>query len=185
MEALSIALIEAPSQEWARVRRAQEGDMGSFEELYRTHAGRVYALCLRMSGDPGRARDLMQDVFLRVWERLGSFRGESKFSSWLHRLTVNVVLSDRRSRSRRPGNGEAAEDVSGLEHLPAASRPGKGLDLERAIAGLPTEARKTLVLHDIEGYRHGEIARMTGRSLGTCKSQLHRARKLLREALKR
>lgn len=164
--------------------------MEAFEALYREHSGRVYALCLRMSGDASRAADLTQDAFLRVWEKLESFRGESKFSSWLHRLTVNVVLGERRSRGRREArvvdDGELAEKRAeqGATVAPSAAA-GRAADLERAIAGLPREARRVLVLHDVEGYRHREIAEMTGRSLGTCKSQLHRARRLLREALAR
>lgn len=185
MEAIPLPLGQGQTQEIGLVRQAQDGDLDAFEALYQEHSGRVYALCLRMTGNAGRARDLAQDTFLRVWERLASFRGESKFSSWLHQVTVNVVLSDRRTRGGRSTNPTAPEtlDEGAFEH-PVRTVPGQRLDLERAIAGLPSEARKVLVLHDIEGYRHDEIASMTGRAVGTCKSQLHRARKLLREALR-
>jgi RNA polymerase sigma-70 factor (ECF subfamily) len=165
--------------------------VGAFEALYREHSGRVYALCLRMSGDPGLAGDLAQESFLHAWQRLGSFRGESLFSTWLHRITVNVVLGEQRSRSRREarvvGDGELALERAERPGRAGVADPSRGraADLERAIASLPKEARRVLVLHDVEGYRHPEIAAMTGRSVGTCKSQLHRARRLLREALGR
>jgi len=159
--------------------------MEPFEELYRLHEGRVYGLCLRMTADPSLAEELTQEVFVKVWQKLGSFRGDSKFSTWLHQLAVNVVLSERRSSRRRSRHIVADERVLEFEPRPAPASPGAGRDLRRAIAGLPAGARAIFVLHDIEGYRHEEIARMTGRSTGTTKAQLHRARKLLREALNR
>lgn len=174
------------------VARAQAGDAEAFEALYRRHAGRIYALCLRMAGDPREAEELVQDAFVRAWEKLDSFRGKSAFSSWLHRLTVNVVLGRWRSRGRRRERVVAFEDLAGsrtLEDAPAATvrpgQPGAGVDLERAIAVLPDGARTVFVLYDIEGYTHPEIAEMTGLAVGTCKAQLHRARALLRKALRR
>lgn len=167
------------------VLRAQQGDHEAFAQLYRLHAGRVYALCLRLAGDAAAARWLTQDVFVRAWERLGTFRGESAFSSWLHRLAVNVVLADRRAAGRRARRVVTASDA------PAHDAPGPGdwtperLDLEEAIAALPPGARAVFVLYDIEGYSHEEIATMTGIAPGTSKAQLHRARRLLREALER
>lgn len=166
------------------VRRAQQGDETAFEQLYRANVGRVYALCLRISGDPARAEELTQDVFVRAWEKLASYRGESAFFSWLYRLAVNVALADLRSERRR------AKGVWATEELPSdvaakAVNPGARIDLERAIASLPPGARAVLVLHDIEGYRHGEIAELTGLAPGTSKAQLHRARRLLKEALDR
>jgi RNA polymerase sigma-70 factor (ECF subfamily) len=193
-EALQISLSGEPGPEQALLDRAREGDMEAFESLYREHSGRVHALCLRMSGNATLAADLTQEAFIRAWEKLGSFRGESRFSSWLHRLTVNVVLGERRARGRREArvvdDGELAEKRSetgiGVARIAARTpEPGRRADLEQAIAGLPREARRILVMHDVEGYRHQEISEMTGRSLGTCKSQLHRARKLLRERLGR
>ena len=166
------------------VRLAQAGDEAAFERLYRAHAGRVYALCLRLVADGAWAEELVQDVFVRAWERLGSFRGESAFSSWLHRLTVNLVFATRRAAGRR-GRREITAD---LEEIGAAGRnphPGIKMDLDKAIAALPNGARVVLVLYDIEGYGHEEIARMTGIASGTSKAQLHRARRLLREALER
>lgn len=163
------------------VRRAQAGDESAFEALYREHVGRVYAICLRMSADARRAEELTQDAFVRAWERLGSFRGESAFSSWLYRIAVNVVLGAWRAEKRRVRRQDAAAQREGS---PAGQRnPGTRLDLERAIAELPPGARRIFVLHDVEGYRHDEIARLTGLAPGTSKAQLHRARRLLREAL--
>ena len=165
----------------ARIRRAQAGDRAAFRELYEEHAGRVYALCLRMTGDEEEAMERTQDAFVRAWKSLGSFRGESAFSTWLHRLTVNVVLTERRSAGRRERRTRVAGD-SGPRVTPAA-RAGLHVDLERAIAGLPPGARAVFVLYDVEGYGHEEIAEMIGIAPGTSKAQLHRARRLLREAL--
>ena len=138
-----------------------------------------------MSADARRAEELTQDVFVRAWERLGSFRGESAFSSWLYRLAVNVVLGERRSERRRTKRVLATDEVA--THAVAAPRanPAARMDLERAIAGLPAGARAIFVLYEIEGYRHEEIAELTGLAPGTSKAQLHRARRLLREALER
>lgn len=185
MEAAGFSLVDDTVRETEIVHRLQGGEMALFEQLYQRHAARVYAICLRMSGDVARARDLTQDTFLRVWERIGSFRGDSKFSTWLHRLTVNVVLGDRRSEGRRPAH-LAAVELGPEAEAARAAKPASGLgrDLEQAIAALPPEARKIFVMHDVEGYRHDEIAEMTGKSVGTCKSQLHRARRILREALR-
>lgn len=201
---------ETPDREAdARViERAQRGDVDAFEQIYRREVGRVYALCLRMTADAARARELTQSVFVRAWHRLGSFRGDAQLSSWLHRIAVNELLaearSDRRRRSRiilsedeRPrgaggenpaaagDNGEALSDVSGHRGFTRPVDMETRIDLERAIAALPPGARTVFVLHDIEGYRHEEISRMTGSAEGTLRAQLHRARKLLMEALSR
>lgn len=170
------------------VRRAQEGDRASFERLYRETVGRVYALCLRLSGDPARAEELTQDVYVQVWRKLGSFRGDAAFTSWLHRVTVNVAYQRFRSERRRNRRTVPTDDPERHENpdtMRAGARPGLGIDLERAIRSLPPGARSAFVLHDIEGYKHREIADMTGIAEGTSKAQLHRARRLLREALER
>jgi RNA polymerase sigma-70 factor (ECF subfamily) len=169
------------------VRRAQAGDAAAFVQLYRDNVNRVYALCLRISGDAGRAEELTQDVFVRAWQKLASFEGKSAFSTWLHRLAVNVVLGDRRSEKVRVARIFATDEPEVWEGPSTAKSadPGTGIDLERAIAQLPPGARSVFVLHDVEGYRHEEIARMHGSAVGTCKAQLHRARRLLREALGR
>ena len=166
------------------VRRAQDGDPMAFRALYEAHAGRVFALCLRLSGRQEEAVEHTQDVFVRVWERLGSFRGDSAFSTWLHRLTVNEVLQSRRSAGRRTAR-LALEDDAVLQQHPGPARPMPGGDLEQALAALPPGARTVFVLHDVEGYQHEEIARLTGIADGTSKAQLHRARRLLREHLER
>jgi RNA polymerase sigma-70 factor (ECF subfamily) len=173
-----------PAQELTdSVRRAQAGDADAFEVVYRAHAGRVYALCLRMAGDATHARELVQDVFIRAWEKLGTFRGDSAFGTWLHRLAVNVVLMDRRLAARR---AEDRLESDGGEPRPIATHePPAGLhmDIEQAIAALPPMARQVLILYDVEGYEHREIGTMLGIAEGTSKAHLFRARRLLREKL--
>jgi len=169
--------------ERALIRAAQAGDLGSFERLYRSTAGLVYALCLRMAGNAALAEELTQDVFVRAWQKLATFRGESAFSTWLTRLAVNVVLSERRERRRREAHVTLAEDLELLAAPVLPGRPGEALDLERAIASLPPQARHVFVLHDVHGWEHAEIARHTGLAVGTSKAHLHRARRLLREVL--
>lgn len=167
------------------VARAQAGDQTAFRDLYRHHAGRVYALCLRLTGDARDAEERTQDVFVRLWEKLRSFRGESAFSSWLHRLAVNVVLNESRTtgrRERRVMSAEEPDNVVGAQH---AAPLHLNIDLERAIAQLPDGAREVFVLFDIEGYGHAEIAELVGIAEGTSKAQLFRARRLLREKLER
>ncbi|GJM44420.1 MAG: RNA polymerase sigma factor [Gemmatimonadota bacterium] len=164
------------------IQRAQEGDTAAFERLYRLHVGRIHAVCLRMTADPQKAEEATQEAFVKAWHRLDQFQGRSAFSSWLHRLAVNVVLDAKRAEKRRAGEPWPADDETAS--LPRDTRdPGVRIDLERAIRSLPSGARTAFVLHDVEGYRHREIAEMTGRAEGTWKAQLHRARKLLREAL--
>lgn len=167
------------------IRRAQSGDVSAFDRLYHEHVGRVHALCLRMSGSTAEAERLTQDVFVRMWQQLPSFRGESAFSSWLHRIAVNTVLQDRRSNGRRSARVETVDDVDDVpSRHDHQGDPELRLDLERAIAALPDGARIVLVLHDIEGYTHDEIAELCGIAAGTARAQLHRARRLLRKSLK-
>ena len=167
------------------IRRARAGDTAAFERLYRANVGRVYALCLRLAGDSVRAEELTQDAFVRAWEKLGSFRGDAAFSTWLHRIAVNVFLMSTRSEGRRSARLRVVGDSVEVESAGRSSSPDDGIDLEKAIGGLPEGARTVFVLHDIEGYQHDEIARLMNIAPGTSKSQLHRARKLLREALDR
>lgn len=180
----------------ALIERARSGDVAAFEHVYRREVGRVFALCLRMTADAGRARELTQSVFVRAWDRLASFRGESQLSSWLHRIAVNEVLIEARTERRRKArvvlaDDHAAESAGAVEDAPAYTGitlpvdTESRIDLERAIAMLPPGARTVFVLHDIEGYRHEEISQMTGSAEGTLRAQLHRARKLLMEALSR
>jgi RNA polymerase sigma-70 factor (ECF subfamily) len=167
-------------EEGGIVTRAQAGDKAAFELLYRQNVSRVYAVCLRIVADVPLAEELTQTAFVRAWEMLKTFRGESKFSSWLHRVAVNVVLIDLRSRRRRSASVEPDGDVEQIAGAPSPHSAETAIDLERAIAHLPTQARTILVLHDIEGYQHEEIAILLDIVPGTSKSQLHRAHKLLK-----
>ena len=167
------------------VALAAAGDRGAFERIYRTNAGRVFAICVRMAGSRQAAEELTQDVFVRAWQKLGQFRGEASFSTWLHRLAVNVVLNARKQDGRRSGRHEEMDEEGQMLAAPGLPVPGDRLDLEAAIAKLPPGARRVFVLHDVEGYTHEEIAEMSGVTTGATKSQLHRARMLLREALNR
>lgn len=165
------------------VDRAIAGDVEAFEELYRQSVGRVHGLCLRMCGNRSQAEELTQEAFVRAWQKLPSFRGESAFSTWMHRLTVNVVLGHQRSAGRRQLREKAAGEEWYNEGAVTHQRLGVAMDLERAIAGLPKGARTVFVLHDMEGYKHSEIAQVAGMAVGTSKAQLSRARQLLRKAL--
>ena len=166
------------------VRRAQSGDVDAFEALYRQHSPRIYALCLRLqAGDSNNATELMQDVFIRAWRRLSTFRGDSAFGSWLHRLAVNTMLENARSERRRTARVLPMEDTSRLAGAARPSGIGMRMEMEEAIASLPKGARLAFVLHDVEGYQHQEIAEQLSVTTGTVKAQLHRARRLLRERL--
>lgn len=175
--------LSATEERW--VDKARAGDRLAFEQLYRSHCDRIFALCWRMcGGDRGLAEDMVQEAFIRAWNKLDLFKGDSKFGTWLHRLTVNVVLSDRRIRVKRVQREQALDE--GIERVMVGQRDvfaGLRKDLESAIAGLPERARTVLVLYDIEGYQHNEIAEMTGMAVGSSKAQLHRARKLVRNVL--
>jgi len=177
-----VVLFDAMSEQ-DLVSRAQSGDVAAFESLYRSHASRVYAICLRMVADSSRAEDLTQEAFVRAWEKLGSFRGKSAFATWLHRLTVNVVLGEIRSRGRRKDEGVATEELRAVPDPRPKRHPEARIDLERAIATLPSQARRVFVLHDVEGFRHDEIGQLMGIATGTSKAHLHRARQILREVL--
>ena len=156
-----------------------------FEELYRTHADRLYALCLRMSGDRVEATELAQDVFVRAWEKLDRLEQGSDAGAWLWRLATNVVLNDRRSRRRRIARVTNVEQPSELERPDLRTpMPVRRLSFDAAVARLPERARAVFVLHDVEGYDHPEIAAMLGVAEGTIRAHLHRARAMLREALR-
>lgn len=167
------------------IQRAQAGDPDAFRQLYDGHVGRIYALCLRLAGDAAHAEELVQDTFVRAWEKLPGFRGESAFGTWLFRIAVNVALADRRATGRREARIGLAADPDALPTASRSADPGDRLDMEQAIASLPPGARAVFLLYDVEGYQHGEIAEMTGIAEGTSKTQLFRARRLLREALSR
>ena len=185
------AVAETPSQpesDQQLAKAAAGGDMAAFEELYRRHNRRVYALCLRMTQNQTEAEDLMQESFIQLFRKIGSFRGDSAFTTWLHRLTVNQVLMHFRKRSvkleKTTEEGDTpVQVVQGTENpnqMPVVDR----IALDKAIAQLPPGYRSVFVLHDIEGHEHEEVARMLGVAVGTSKSQLHKARMRLRALLK-
>jgi len=177
-----------PISDHALARAAGLGDMQSFEELYDRHNRRVYSLCLRMTQNTAEAEDLAQEAFIQLFRKIGSFRGDSAFTTWLHRLTVNQVLMHFRKRSvkmeRTTEEGETpVQIVRGTENpnaMPVLDR----IALDRALAQLPPGYRTVFVLHDVEGHDHEEIAKFLGIAVGTSKSQLHKARMKLRKLLK-
>jgi len=174
------------------IQRAREGDRTVFEYLYRSHSRRVYALCLRMVGNTAEAEDLTQETFLLLLRKIHTFRGESAFSTWLHRLAVNLVLMRLRKKSLPMVSIEATPDpddetASATMDIGAPDLLLDGsldrINLERCIERLPVGYRTIFVLHDIQGYEHNEISEILGRSVGDSKSQLHKARTRLREHL--
>lgn len=177
---------DAGDGDLALAQAAAGGDADAFEALYRRHAGRVHGVVLRLAGwQRARAEDLVQEAFLRAWQALPQWRGEAAFGTWLHRLAVNTALMDLRARRVRPAlDGDDDEALDALPSADSASHgPAMALDLERAVATLPPRARAVLVLHDIEGWTHGEIAAALEMAVGSSKAQLHRARGLLRARL--
>ena len=168
----------------AIVQRAQSGDVDAFEAVYLAHSPAIHALCRRLCGDDGEAKELVQDVFVRAWERLRSFRGQSTLATWLHRLAVNVVLEKWRGNKR-----DALRMIDDPEGL-AFGAVGRDVDADAAIdiaaalTKLPRGSRTVFVLHDIEGYAHDEIASMTGIAAGTSRTQLFRARRALAKLLR-
>ena len=183
-----IKRLDPPASDFALAQRAANGDMSAFEELYERHNGRVYSLCLRMTHNVTEAEDLTQEAFIQLFRKIGSFRGDSAFTTWLHRLTVNQVLMHFRKSSvkweRTTEEGETpVQIVQGTENpnaMPVIDR----IALDKAIGQLPKGYRTVFVLHDVEGHDHEEIARMLGCAVGTSKSQLHKARMKLRRLLR-
>jgi RNA polymerase sigma-70 factor (ECF subfamily) len=174
------------------IARAKRGDALGFERLYQSHRARVYALCLRMTGNPTEAEDLTQDSFLIVFRKIGSFRGDSSFSTWLHRIAINVALMRRRRKtsletSLEENSGPGSDRPGPLESLAGDDLFLAGLidrvQLERALEQLRPFHRLVVVLHDVQGYKHNEIAKMLDCSIGNSKSRLHRARARLRQLL--
>ncbi|GGA67996.1 RNA polymerase sigma factor [Arenimonas soli] len=184
IEAADAASVPERDADHALVRAAGAGDMAAFEQLYRRHHRRIFALLRRLSGHEARAEDLLQEAFVKAWQALPGFRFESAFGTWLHRLAVNTALMELRSRR---GGEDRETDDSALEWQGTADSAGQrtalGLDLERAVATLPPRARAVLVLYDVEGWKHEEIADELGMAVGSSKAQLHRARQLLRTRL--
>ena len=167
-------------QDW--VERAQQADTAAFESLYRLHVDRVYGLCLRMTGNPSEAEDCTQEAFIQAWNKLSKFRGDSAFSTWMHRIAVNSVLGRMRKARRELDKMQAVTDISPVPATVGDS--GNFEDLQNAVDDLPDGARHVFVLHAVYGYSHNETGDMLGIAAGTSKAQLHRAKRLLASNLK-
>jgi RNA polymerase sigma-70 factor (ECF subfamily) len=167
------------------VRKAGSGDHGTFKQLFDDNVNRIYAFCLRMCSNVQAAEELTQDVFVKAWEKLGSFRGESKFSTWLHRIAINEFLMQKRTEKRYMQRVIQTDDIQ--QYDSAGDRTdyhfNTNIDIENAISTLPEQAKIVFILYDIHGYKHKEIAGLMNIETGTSKAHLHRARKLLREEL--
>jgi RNA polymerase sigma-70 factor (ECF subfamily) len=178
-------VVDNYNSEFNIIRQAADGDTLAFRTLYDDNLSRVYALCLRMSADTELAEDLTQEVFIKAWEKLKTFKFQSKFSSWLHSIAVNLFLTEKRSQKRFMQKLLALGGTFGNEKQGPGNphRYDINIDVENAISKLPEQARTAFVLHDIEGFQHKEIAEMMNIEVGTSKAHLHRARKILREEL--
>lgn len=180
---------EMPDQggDFKLAQLAASGDVGSFEELYRRHHRRVYSICLRMLQNPTEAEDLTQDVFVQLFRKIGSFRGDSAFTTWLHRMTVNQVLMHFRKRNvkleKTTEEGETPEQIvmgtANPDRMPIVDK----IALQDAVDQLPNGYKNVFLLHDVQGYEHEEVAKILGCSVGTSKSQLHKARLKMRKLL--
>ena len=171
------------AEERALVESAKRGSKAAFETLYRSHVGKVYGLCLRMTAHRATAEDCTQEAFIHAWHSLPAFESRSAFGTWLHRIAVNAVLAQGRRRRERLGTAGSAEDEAVALPDPSVSDAGTVLDLEAGLRRLPAGARQALVLVGLYGYSHEEAAELLGVAVGTCKSQVHRARQLLGERL--
>jgi RNA polymerase sigma factor (sigma-70 family) len=168
------------------VRRAVSGDAEAFLTVYRQNLPRIYAVCLRILADRDNADEVTQQTLVRTWETLASYRGESPLSAWIHRIAVHAALDFLRARRRLNKRVQFTDDLEAFDSpAPSSSSRDTQLDMEQALAALPPQARTVLVLHDIEGYSHGEISGMLGIAAGTSKAHVHSARKLLQEVLGR
>ena len=179
-------ILNNPLNELEMVQKAAEGDSLVFRSLFENNVSRVYSLCLRMSaGDVLLSEEITQDVFVKAWENLAKFRGESSFPTWLHRIAVNEFLMRKRSEKRMMQKVVMTDDLSRFDgrHGDTNRISSTNIDLEKAISSLPEQARIVFVLHDVNGYKHEEISNMINIEVGTSKAHLHRARKLLREEL--
>ena len=188
-ETAEAVVVTNSGTDFALAQSATTGNMAAFEELYNRHHRRVYSLCLRMLQNTAEAEDLTQEVFIQLYRKIGSFRGDSAFTTWLHRMTVNQVLMHFRKRTvkfeKTTEEGETpVQIVIGTENqsrMPIVDK----IALESAIAQLPNGYKNVFVLHDVEGYEHEEVARILGCSVGTSKSQLHKARLKMRKLLQK
>lgn len=176
------ATTDAGTDESALIRRAQRSDSRAFEALYKMHVDRVYGVCLRMTGNVSEAEDCAQDAFIQAWNKMEKFRGDSAFSTWLHRIAVNSVLSRIRKAKREQDRIMAVSDTAAA--TVTTGDTGELRDLSEAVDRLPEGARNVFVLHAIYGYSHDETGDMLGIATGTSKAQLHRAKRLLAQQLK-
>ncbi|HVF47633.1 MAG TPA: RNA polymerase sigma factor [Pyrinomonadaceae bacterium] len=183
------ALDLSKAKDFELTQAAGKGDMAAFEEIYNRHHRRVYSICLRMLQSPTEAEDLTQDVFIQLYRKIGSFRGDSAFTTWLHRMTVNQVLMHFRKRTvkfeKTTEEGETPDQVVPGTGNPFKMQVVEKLALDHAIEQLPDGYKNVFMLHDVEGYEHEEVARILGCSVGTSKSQLHKARLKLQKLLKK
>lgn len=184
---LTAARLERPEPDVASlVALARGGDLSAFETVYRMHSGKVFSICLRLAADRNEAEEFAQDAWVRAWERIGTFRGDAAFGTWIHRLTVNLLLDRKRHDARWRQRVTSIEDEGAVETAAAvAAAPETRLDIERAVERLPEGALVIFLLHEVDGLKMREIAEQLGIAIGTVKAQLHRARRLLQESLNR
>jgi len=178
---MASAPLKSVANEDTWIRQAQQSDARAFEALYRLHVDKVYGLCLRMTGNVSEAEDCTQEAFIQAWNKMMKFRGDSAFSTWLHRIAVNTVLGRIRKSKREQDRVQAVNDV--YTTRVATGDTGELRDLAEAVDRLPERARHVFVLHAVYGYSHDEAAAMLGIAAGTSKAQLHRARRLLAQQL--
>lgn len=179
---MATASTDAYAEERALIKRAQRADARAFESLYRLHVDRVYGICLRMTGNVSEAEDCAQEAFIQAWNKMQKFRGDSAFSTWLHRIAVNSVLGRMRKSKREQDRIMAVTDTD--TPVFATGDSGELRDLSEAVDRLPEGARNVFVLHAVYGYTHDETGEMLGIAAGTSKAQLHRAKRLLAQQLK-
>ena len=174
----------ATKREWDLIKAVQGGDKKAYNQLYQQYIGQVYGLCYRLTGEKMLAEDATQEVFIQLWRKIDNFKGDSKFSTWLHTVTSNITISYMRKQKswlQKMFNIEDSVAINAVGGLPEAQESSSAVDLESYVARLPDRARIVFVLHAIEGYRHHEIAAMTNMAVGTSKAQFHRAKQLLKE----
>jgi RNA polymerase sigma-70 factor (ECF subfamily) len=174
----------ATKSEWDLIKAVQGGDKQAYNRLYQQYIGQVYGLCFRLTGEKMLAEDAAQEVFIQLWRKIGNFKGDSKFSTWLHTVTSNITISYIRKQKgwlQKMFNIEDFVAMNGGAGLPEAEESSSSVDIESYVARLPERARLVFVLHAIEGYRHEEIATMTNMAVGSSKAQFHRAKHLLKE----
>lgn len=174
----------ATKSEWDLIKAVQGGDKQAYNRLYQGYIGQVYGLCFRLTGEKMLAEDATQEVFIQLWRKIGNFKGDSKFSTWLHTVTSNITISYIRKQKgwlQKMFNIEDYVAMNGGSGLPEAEESSSSVDIESYVARLPERARLVFVLHAIEGYRHEEIATMTNMAVGSSKAQFHRAKQLLKE----